>query len=101
MIVLAMMFSTQVYYTGTDFMALCKADRSRCTSYIEGVLDGTNALLDALDKNELACIPDGTTGATLTNVTMQYFQNNTDKWQYTAASSIMVALIRAYPCSKS
>ena len=100
MIGLAMMLASGGFFSGTQFYDLCQKDRASCILFVEATVDSANSTLDALERSRPACYPSGTRASELTDVAVQYFRSHPDERQYIASSTIMLSLIKAYPCNQ-
>ena len=90
--------STEAFMSGNQLYELCRTDRSSCISYVEGAVDATNATLAAIGRRPAICTPTGITAGQVTDLAKLYFEKNPEKRHYSAASSVALAMIEAFPC---
>lgn len=57
------------------------------------------AISDALNSNDLLCLPKNVSGGQPADIVYQYLENNPAERQYTASSNVYVAFHEAFPNS--
>jgi hypothetical protein len=83
------------YESGNTLMQKCVTNRSECMTYVTGVSDALQ------DMGIQICLPSHVYSGQLTDITLQYLNDHPAKRHYTASSEILLALVGAFPCSKS
>lgn len=66
-----------------------------CTAYTKGVLDGI-----LLYAKTVLCIPQGVTQGQILDIVKREIRDHPESRHYTAASLIVVALAKSFPCPK-
>lgn len=97
--------------TGTQLLADCSstptsAGRTRCVSYIAGVIDGIDTLVtssrllhpgsNAYPK--MYCLPVGIKAENLVAPLVSYLRQHADDLHFGASSEVMLGLMQIYPC---
>jgi Rap1a immunity proteins len=87
--------------SGDDLWAECTGsgseELSNCSGYVAGVAD-TLAMMYTLGVTGVACPPMKATVSQLVDIVVNELRNRPEVRQYSAASTIAVALKRAFPC---
>lgn len=97
--------------TGDELLMLCSSatgssDQKQCERYIDGVVSGIETLTTGMrilhpgDSSypQLLCIPRFTGTKDLITVSVSYLKQHAESRHYDAASEILLALQKAYPC---
>ena len=91
------------YYSGGDILPSCESesikDNAYCAMYLGGIIDANSALYEWRDlaiKNY--CIPEGVTLDQLRKVFTKYANENPQDLHQSAASMMMSAFYKAFPC---
>ncbi len=71
-----------------------------CSGYIFGVVDGLSTAHIGLNAPAPFCVPQGVTNGQIVDVVVRYFEATPEQRHFTAASTIAVALMKAFPCKK-
>jgi hypothetical protein len=90
---------------GNKLLSECKGGETDnlsfgiCFGYIQGVVHGAESYSTAMDLTLPFCMPENASAGQIRDIVVKYFEESPESRHYTASSSILVALIRAFPCS--
>jgi hypothetical protein len=87
------------FVTGNKLFDYCRERSESCTSYIAGVTDSL-LMVDITMNKHIVCIPDNVLLGQTVDVTMNYLRSHPEGRQFSAASLVIVALSKAFPCNK-
>jgi Rap1a immunity proteins len=87
---------------GADLYTSCTTSRGAdfCDAYIMGAVDAMFALKNASGAGNV-CITDGVRLRQVRDIVVQYMKDHPETRRYTAASIVVVAVRKAFPCGES
>ena len=85
------------FYIGLELILAC-ANPIVCETFLIGVLDGYQTLVDWGRIDPIVCLPEDVTNRELMFATLTYLGENQEQLQFTAGSLTLLALNRNYPC---
>jgi hypothetical protein len=92
--------TSDIIYSGDDFLATCQYDNNRppdvCLAYVAGVA-GTLAL-NWSDTGQRICVPNDATLGTTLDMVLQYIKDNPEKRSQKTIFLIAQATIKKYVC---
>jgi len=94
--------STGVFKTAQDIYALCTSDEASdleaCDWFIMAGHDMIKFYGDTDTGGTKLCIPEGTQALTIRQVMLDYWRSNLEELEYSAVSTIYIALEEEYGC---
>ena len=89
--------NANTFVNGNALYAMCMAPGTGCAMYVAGVVDAEQAL-EAAGSRNLICEPDGTDTDQAKAVVVKFLKTNSADRHSAAASLVIVAMAKAFPC---
>lgn len=113
--ILLLTTSTQTFaLTGAELLKQCVAvegstERKQCASFVLGTVGGANMLMVGMSRIHpdgssypvLFCVAPTISEIQLTDAVVAFLRANPDGQEYEAASEVILAVMRAFPCGKT
>src|SRR5688572_16951052 len=87
--------------TAGTLLQVCDESRPACLTYVMGAIDGVVATLVASRRKNPLCVPASVTNQQVADAAAGYIRAHPEEAGKNAATVVIVALTRLYPCPPS
>lgn len=84
--------------TAGTLLQVCDESRPACLTYVMGAIDGVVATLVASGRRNPLCVPDNVNNQQVADAAAGYIRAHPEEASKNAATVVIVALTRLYPC---
>ena len=87
-----------IFLSGNKLLEICRSKSAACSGYVMGALDQDLLATTAQHEKPRFCWPPNVTSTQVADLVTLFLENNPDQRHYSAASTVLVVTMKAFPC---